>query len=144
MNICQHAGTEKGFIFVSTPNSENKMFIYVSDIGRGIANNIRRHFATVDFKSDADAIEYATNGGITTQSIRANRGLGLETLKMAISSLGLLKIISGDGLLFFESLLQLSKQETGYTHKGTLINIEISLEKLDEIDYEDDNNSMDF
>jgi anti-sigma regulatory factor (Ser/Thr protein kinase) len=144
MNICQHSGTEKGFIFVSTPNDQNEIFIYVSDIGIGIATNIRNYYNSNCFESDADAIEFATEGGVTTQSIKANRGLGLETLRLAISTLGLLKIISGEGLLYFDRQHQLFKTKSSYKHKGTLINIQISLEKLEEADYEHDNQCMDF
>jgi hypothetical protein len=128
MNVCQHS-TSQGYIFISIPDQNGLCSMIFSDIGVGIVANIKSFFGSESFNTDADAIEYATQLGVTTKSTTQNQGKGLDNLLSQSKGLGAsVNIYSGEGLVNQAKVLK--KQKSGFSLKGTLVELEFNLYQL--------------
>tara|TARA_R110001599_G_scaffold8639_1_gene41816 strand:+ start:3122 stop:4009 length:888 start_codon:yes stop_codon:yes gene_type:complete len=76
-NIVDHSLKNSGLVHVQHYPKIKRVNITVSDFGQGIPNAIRSRYGAMD---DATAIEYATNEGVSSQTIPTNRGMGLSIL----------------------------------------------------------------
>ena len=132
MNICQHSANQNGFVFMPFLYKKNSIILVMSDLGEGIVNVIRNFFINTPFKMDANAIQYATVNFVTTKSTETNQGRGLNILKTIImSTKGTLQIYSAKGLYQIREGKEILSN-LPYQHIGTLIKINIPIEKLPE------------
>lgn len=80
-NIRDHSKNDTGCIFGQhyreSYKSKARIVICISDFGIGIPENIRTDF---NIKNDSEAIKYALQEGVSTQSTPRNRGAGLSTI----------------------------------------------------------------
>ncbi len=87
-----------GCIFAQLYPNKHEVVIALSDFGIGIPNKISKIKADL---CDQDAILLASQEGISSKSLKTNRGVGLNLLIQNVVDLngGSLKIASGSGIL---------------------------------------------
>ncbi len=97
-NILDHSGVKMGCIFAQLYPNKHEVVIALSDFGIGIPNKISKIKADL---CDQDAILLASQEGISSKSLKTNRGVGLNLLIQNVVDLngGSLKIASGSGIL---------------------------------------------
>jgi anti-sigma regulatory factor (Ser/Thr protein kinase) len=96
-NIRDHSTRDIGCIHLQHYPRLRTVNITVSDFGRGIPNTIREKFGPM---ADAIAILKATEEGVTAQTTRRNRGVGLNYLtETVVANGGAVTIYSFGGAL---------------------------------------------
>lgn len=139
MNVCQHSGSERGYIVLLPPEENGLLRFFVSDVGVGIASSIKEYFDTTEFEDDTEAIAYALQDRVTRQSTLQNAGRGLGNIVKAVRGLnGSISIFANSGCIETsqqEPILQ--KIRLDFAHKGTFMEICINLAELDPLDDDD-------
>lgn len=134
-NIGYHAGENIGCVFGQYFPREHRVLVSVSDFGVGIPNTIRRRYPDCD---DKEAIAYATEEGITSQTTPRNRGAGLYYLVeyTAVTNGGKVHFHAGNGILECSynggELVKKASDASGY-YPGTLIDLEIRTDTIENI-----------
>ncbi|MBF0167275.1 MAG: sensor histidine kinase [Alphaproteobacteria bacterium] len=142
-NIRDHSGVTIASIFAQHfPNESHSIRISISDFGIGIPSAMRSRFPSY---GDAQAIEQATQEGVSSRSLPTNRGMGLDQLvrNIVLRNKGRVVIHSGHGKLICrqdtsDNLERIPGTVTGY-YPGTLIALYFSAETFvpDEVERED-------
>lgn len=137
-NVYDHAESEIGaYVFCQYYPKINSIKVCVSDIGIGIPTSVRKKIPTL---TDSECIDWALKDKNTVGSNPRNAGLGLATIKSFTKNTnGELTIFSGKNKYYLNS----QGYERFITNpiidfKGTLIEVKINVDKLDDEEYIDD------
>ena len=142
-NIRDHSGQNIGCIYMQHFPKKNEIVISISDFGVGIPNTIRRMYPNKNI--DAEAIKLATQDTYTSQSVRGNRGAGLDILIRNVVDInrGRIYVASAFGnLLCYPTEGEANRhprQMQGY-YPGTLIEVRLKTDTIvaDEDEDEDE------
>lgn len=140
-NIFDHSHSPiNGFITTQFFPRKNQILCSICDVGTGIADKVNKDKKEKNqpLVDDSKAIEIATTEGYSTRSTPQNRGLGLYyILNIPKFEQGKVSIWANNGS-YHNYMNQTLTSETGYSFSGTLINITIDTNTLDERDDDED------
>ncbi len=99
-NINDHSTLQIGSFFAQHFPNVNRVSVAVADFGRGIPDRVRQMHPEL---SDCEAIMRAVQPGFTTNSVRGNRGVGLDYLLTTVvgTNEGMVTIFSLNGIVTF-------------------------------------------
>lgn len=129
-NIFDHAqANENAFSYMKYDKESTRLYVAVCDFGKGIAENIRNYFN--DIKDDQEAILFATEYEVTTQSRTHNRGMGIGNIIGILGKNDSLHIVSNRAMLIVEN----NKKTTypiDFNFSGTIIYYDVSLSNFED------------
>lgn len=139
-NIFNHSKSEiDGYVLTQFFPKTNELSFSVCDFGVGIARSVNDYLASESKKtlSDSEAIQKSLKKGFSIKSIPQNAGLGLNNvLCFTENSDGKLTIYSNSARISKRSGITI--EERSITNfNGTLINVRVNVDSLDEFDPED-------
>lgn len=100
-NVVQHSGDTGYYVCARLYPREHQLRICIADMGQGILNSLKTASIHKHLTDHYEAIEYATQKGVTSKPRHA--GLGLHHIKgFLAANCGQLCIISGAGKVFWQ------------------------------------------
>lgn len=129
-NVFDHAQAEgNAFSLIQYDEASCKLFVAISDFGKGIAKTVRDFDSSIT--SDKEAILKALEDQFTVGSTKRNRGFGLSNI---LSPTEEARIFSHRGLVYKKGA-EVNSFETDFSYPGTLIYFEINLSNMDDEEF---------
>lgn len=128
-NVIDHSGLRDYFVCVFTYPKDKKIKFCITDLGKGILTALRESEEYQGLDNDYEAIQLATEEGVTSRLDR--RGYGLSHIKKFISAnKGKMYIISGKGKVSWQyDQRRILEQSMATPFKGTIIKLIINIDK---------------
>lgn len=126
-NVFDHAmANGNAFSLIQYDEDSSKLFVAISDFGKGISRTVRDY--NTNICSDCDAILKAIEDRFTIQSTVRNKGFGLSNILAPTEEA---RIFSGNGLVYKSIDGSIRGYESDFSYPGTLIYYEIDLSKME-------------
>jgi hypothetical protein len=135
-NVFDHSKSSvTGYIITQYYPKKNRLSLSICDFGIGIPSSVQNAKIGTTNMNDWEAILHSLEMGVSAKSTPRNRGFGLNNvLEFTENTNGLLHIVSNNGVIKKKANNDYIRINSGYDFTGTLIKVEIELDKLDEKD----------
>lgn len=146
-NINDHSTQHIGSAFIQHFPQKNTVSIAISDFGVGIPFNIQNIHPSLN---DASALEKSVEQGFSTKSSPRNRGAGLDTLiyNVVKNNQGCVYIHSNYGILKCKladnNIIELESKMTSVFYPGTLIEVNLRTDTIENIVDDEEDFEWDF
>lgn len=140
-NIFDHSESKvTGYVIAQYYPKKKLLTFSVCDFGKGISNALKESNNFEKRRSDWEAIIESLKQGVSTMSTPQNRGMGLSILTDSITELkGNLYIYSNNGVVVkYKGEKFFKCKDSDFRFSGTLIKVEINLERLEDKDYSEE------